>query len=149
MQLDESEEVLLIFCKKYRKIGTIASLTYLFKGLGFEHFEDTTPKGFPVKEISESNNQNASVYVFKRSGTNWSQIAYIKAANSRADINFGKVVTLDNSTIIVGSPWENSNQHGIRNGTSASTNTSGGSQSGAAWVYRFYKNGDITAPTLS
>jgi len=57
--LEESEEVLLIFCKKYRKIGTIASLTYLFKGLGFEHFEDSTPKGFPVKEISESNNQNA------------------------------------------------------------------------------------------
>jgi hypothetical protein len=42
--LEESEEVLLIFFKKYRKIGTIASLTYLFKGLGFEHFEDSTPK---------------------------------------------------------------------------------------------------------
>ena len=27
--------------------------------VGFEDFEDTTPKGFPVKEISESNNQNA------------------------------------------------------------------------------------------
>ena len=56
---------------------------------------------------------------------------------SRADINFGMNVALDNTTIIVGSPWENSNQQGITNGTSASTNTSGGGTAGAAWVYRY------------
>jgi len=80
---------------------------------------------------------SGAVYVFKRSGTSWSQISYIKAVNSRADINFGMNVALDNATIIVGSSYENSNQQGITNGTSASTDTSGGGTAGAAWVYRY------------
>jgi len=81
---------------------------------------------------------SGAVYVFKRSGTSWTQISYIKAVNSRAGITFGRKVALDNdnATIIVGSSSESSDQQGITNGSSASTDTSS-SGTGAAWVYRY------------
>ena len=46
-------------------------------------------------------------------------------------------VDLDNSTIVVGVPCEDSNQSSITNGTSASANNDY-SCSGATYVYRFY-----------
>jgi hypothetical protein len=80
------------------------------------------------------------VYVFKRIGTSWSQIAYIKAVNADAQDSFGSGgsgVAIDNSTIVVGSRGEASNQLGITNGNTASSDNSN-SSSGAAYVYRAY-----------
>ena len=77
-----------------------------------------------------------AVYVFKRSGTSWSQTAYIKAVNADEDDGrSGISVDLDNSTIVVGVQSEDSNQNSITNGTSASANNDY-SSSGAAYVYR-------------
>ncbi len=83
-----------------------------------------------------SSSNSGDVYVFKRSGTSWSQIAYIKAVNADEDDRYG-FVDLDNSTIVVGVQNEDSNQSSITNGTSASANNDY-LASGATYVYRFH-----------
>ena len=77
---------------------------------------------------------SGAVYVFKRSGTTWTQDAYIKSSNNTGGYNFGKVVAVDGSTIAVGVPDEDSNQSTITNGTSSSSDTSL-EDSGAVFVY--------------
>ena len=49
-----------------------------------------------------------ATYVFTRSGTTWSQQAYIKPSNLRADADFGQAVALRGDTLAVGSPGESS-----------------------------------------
>ena len=77
---------------------------------------------------------SGAVYVFKRSGTTWTQDAYIKSANNTGGFNFGKHVAIDGSTVVVGVPDEDSNQTTITNGTTASSDTSL-DDSGAVFVY--------------
>jgi hypothetical protein len=56
-----------------------------------------------------------AVYVFTRSGTTWSQRAYVKASNTEANDEFGNSVALssDGSTLAVGAPVEDSVATGI------------------------------------
>jgi hypothetical protein len=91
---------------------------------------------FKLSDVVVDDPENfGSTMIVKR----WSQIAYIKAVNNRAGVmEFGQRTALDNATIIVGTPMENSDQQGITNGSSASTDTSGGGSAGAAWIYHFY-----------
>ena len=86
---------------------------------------------------SSSNNSliyPGAVYVYKRSGTSWVQEAYIKAVNSDAYDEFSKV-SISGDTLVVGVPFEDSNQRTITNGDSASSDNSN-SASGAVYVYK-------------
>jgi hypothetical protein len=90
---------------------------------------------------ASSNNSNANtgaVYVYKRSGSTWTQEAYIKAVNNDALDYFGDMVSIDNGTLAVGVEREDSNQNTITNGTSASSNNSN-AESGAVYVYSFFE----------
>jgi FG-GAP repeat len=78
-----------------------------------------------------------AVYVFTRSGSTWSQQAYIKASNTEAGDYFGTVVSLssDGSTLAVGANQEASSATGV-----------GGDQTddtapGAGAVYMFARSG--------
>ncbi|HMZ23079.1 MAG TPA: FG-GAP repeat protein, partial [Blastocatellia bacterium] len=83
----------------------------------------------------DQNNNLASLagaaYVFVRSGTTWSQQAYLKASNTRANDQFSTSVAISGDTVVVGSPNESSNATGV-NGDQ--TNNLAGS-SGAAYVF--------------
>jgi hypothetical protein len=66
----------------------------------------------------QTNNATANagaVYVFARSGTAWSQEAYVKASNTTVSAFFGYAIALssDGSTIAVGAYGENSNATGV------------------------------------
>jgi len=78
---------------------------------------------------------SGSVYLYRRSGSNWAQEAYVKAANVGQGDLFGRSVTLSGDTLAVGAMWEESNQTTITNGASASANNSL-PLSGAVYVYR-------------
>ena len=54
-----------------------------------------------------------AAYVFVRSGTSWSQQAYLKASNTGADDRFGRSVAISGETVIVGAYGENSNATGV------------------------------------
>jgi trimeric autotransporter adhesin len=83
----------------------------------------------PVNEISPN---SGAAYVFTRSGTTWSQQAYVKSSNPTGADNFGFAVALsgDGNTLAVGAPYED----GI-NGCINGANNNSLTNSGAAYVY--------------
>ncbi len=78
--------------------------------------------------------QSGAVFVFSRSGINWSQQAYIKSSNSEAGDVFGSSTALsaDGNTLAVSAPGESSNALGI--GGDQTNNLS--SQSGAVYIFK-------------
>lgn len=55
-----------------------------------------------------SSGYSGAVYVFTRSGTTWSQQAYIKASNAASGDLFGSCVAISGDTIAVGAPEQDS-----------------------------------------
>jgi hypothetical protein len=72
-----------------------------------------------------------AAYVFVRSGTTWTQQAYLKASNTDAFDFYGRSVAISGDTIVVGALNESSNATGV-NGNQ-SDNSAG--RAGAAYVY--------------
>ncbi|RYF00369.1 MAG: hypothetical protein EOO32_07105 [Comamonadaceae bacterium] len=66
-------------------------------------------------QTDNSASSAGAAYVFTRSGTAWTQSAYVKASNAEARDNFGQAVALssDGNTLLVGAPNEASNAIGI------------------------------------
>lgn len=92
--------------------------------------------------VDGDQNNNASfnagaAYVFFRTGSTWSQQAYLKASNTESSDQFGAAVAVHGDNIIVGAPWESSNAEGVN----GNQNNNSRSQSGAA--YLFNRNGTI------
>ena len=81
---------------------------------------------------NESATDSGAVYVFTRSGTTWSQQAYLKASNTDAEDQFGASVAIDGDTVVVGAPQESSKAAGI-NGDQGDNSAS---HSGAVYVFR-------------
>jgi hypothetical protein len=77
-----------------------------------------------------------AAYVFVRSGTTWSQQAYLKASNTDEGDQFGYSVAISGNTIVVGANLEASNATGV-NGDQTNNNATG---AGAAYV--FVRNGN-------
>jgi len=74
---------------------------------------------------------SGAVYVFVRSGTSWSQQAYLKASNTEGGDRFGGSVAVSGDTVLVGAPFESSNATGV-NGNQGDN---GAPLSGAAYVF--------------
>jgi hypothetical protein len=74
---------------------------------------------------------SGAAYVFTRSGSAWSQQAYLKASNTDVSDSFGFSVAISGDTIAIGAPFESSNATGVNGNQS---NNTGGS-SGAAYVF--------------
>ncbi|MBL8840280.1 MAG: FG-GAP repeat protein [Planctomycetes bacterium] len=96
--------------------------------------EDSNAVGVNGNQNDNSMASSGAAYVFVRSGTSWSQQAYLKASNTDASDNFGGVA-VSGDTIVVGAPWEDSNATGVNGNQSDNSR----SNSGAAYV--FVRNG--------
>ncbi|MFZ4985094.1 MAG: FISUMP domain-containing protein [Blastocatellia bacterium] len=97
--------------------------------------EDSAATGINGDQTSNIALESGAAYVFVRSGTAWSQQAYLKASNSETGDFFGSSVSIHGETIIVGAELESSAATGV-NGTQSSN---GSYSSGAAYV--FVRNG--------
>ncbi|VAW69220.1 Streptococcal hemagglutinin protein, partial [hydrothermal vent metagenome] len=97
----------------------------------------------------DQNNNSAgssgAVYLYSRSGSSWSQQAYIKASNTEAIDRFSSAVSLsaDGNTLAVGAYREDSNASGINgNQTDNSASASGAvylySRNGSSWSQQAY-----------
>ena len=93
--------------------------------------EDSNAIGTNGNQADNSASQGGAVYVFVRSGTTWSQQAYIKASNTEANDYFGQSVAISSDTIVVGAYYEDSNATGI-NGNQADNSAA---DSGAVYVF--------------
>jgi trimeric autotransporter adhesin len=91
--------------------------------------EDSSTTG-----VDSTPNENATdsgaAYVFARSGTTWSQQAYLKASNTGPDDRFGRSVAVSGDTVVVGADGE-----GIYTTWMNSTPNESASYSGAAYVF--------------
>ncbi len=111
--------------------------------------EDSNATGVnPVNgQTDNSAGDTGAVYVFSRSGSSWSQQAYIKASNTDADDWFGWSVALsaDGNTLAVGAIFEDSNATSVNpvgGQTDNSANNAGAvyvfTRSGSSWSQQAY-----------
>jgi hypothetical protein len=91
--------------------------------------------GAPVVNGDQADNSAfdaGAAYVFVRSGTTWSQQAYLKASNTDPNDQFGASVALSDDTIVVGAPGEDSPATGVNGGNQAINIAFG---AGAAYLF--------------
>jgi len=93
--------------------------------------EDSSATGIGGQQQDDSASAAGAAYVFTRSGTSWSQQAYLKASNAQATDWFGAAVALSGDTLVVGAPSEESSATGV-DGDQANN---GAIDSGAAYVF--------------
>ena len=94
-------------------------------------YEDSNATGVNGNQADTSAVESGAVYVFTRTGSTWSQQAYIKASNTEAGDYFGTDVSLSGDILAVGAPDEDSNATGV-NGNQADNSAPA---SGAAYVF--------------
>lgn len=107
--------------------------------------ESSSADGINGNQNDNSASDAGAVYAFVRSGSAWSQQAYIKASNSGAGDNFGETLALsrDGNTLAVGAAWEDSSAVGIGGDQSNEGRMNSGStyvfsRSGSAWSQQAY-----------
>ena len=118
------------------------------------HFEASAAKGINGDQTDKSIPQAGAVYVFTRTGTTWSQQAYIKASNtgekaqgkqpSKGD-QFGFSISLsaDGNTLAAGAISEDSSARGINGDQNDNSAVSSGAvyvytRSGSTWTQQAY-----------
>ncbi len=96
-----------------------------------------------ISELNNNLSNAGAAYVFTRSGTMWTQQAYIKASNPDSDDNFGYSVALSGDTLAVGADREASNATVIGGDQTDNTLVNAGAvyvftRSGAVWSQQAY-----------
>jgi hypothetical protein len=97
--------------------------------------EDGNAKGINGNQKDETASEAGAVYFFTRTGTMWSQKAYVKSSNDEAFDEFGSSVALsrDGRTMAVGARGEDSAAKGI-DGNQADNTVK---EAGAVYVFTF------------
>jgi len=103
------------------------------------HFEDSSATGISTDGSGEADNladSAGAVYVFSRSGGNWSQQAYVKASNTGGDDRFGNSIAQsdDGNTLAVGAYRERSSATGVSTDDSGEADNSA-FDAGAVYVF--------------
>ena len=94
--------------------------------------EDSAATGIDSDQGDNSAADSGAVYVFRRSGTNWTQEAYLKSSNTDANDNFGVTVAMSGDTLAVGARLEDSAATGI----DGNQDDNAAEDSGAVYVFR-------------
>jgi hypothetical protein len=97
--------------------------------------ESSSATGVNGNQSDNSAGGSGAAYVFVRTGTTWTQQAYLKASNTEALDAFGISVAVSGDTVVVGADEESSNAPGVNGNQSDNSATN----SGAAYV--FVRNG--------
>jgi cadherin-like protein/FG-GAP repeat protein/fibronectin type III domain protein len=92
--------------------------------------ESSNARGVGGDEANNDAPSSGAVYVFTRTGSTWTQQAYIKSSNTDTNDNFGSTIALSGDTLAVGARGEASNATGI-NGNELNNDAPG---SGAVYV---------------
>ncbi|MEY2548105.1 MAG: trimeric autotransporter adhesin [Verrucomicrobiota bacterium] len=93
--------------------------------------EDSKSTGINGDQSDNSARTAGAAYIFVRSGTTWSQQAYLKASNTDANDQFGYSLAISIDTVVVGAVSEGSNATGVN----GNQNDNSAPWSGAAYVF--------------
>ncbi|MBL8692561.1 MAG: FG-GAP repeat protein [Planctomycetes bacterium] len=105
--------------------------------------EDSNATGVNGNGADNSAFDSGATYVFVRSGSTWTQQAYLKASNTNASDQFGFFVSISGDSVVVGAPGEDSNATGVNGNQSDNTSTNSGAayvfaRSGSTWIQQAY-----------
>ena len=105
--------------------------------------EGSAATGVNGDQTDNSKNQSGAAYVFLRSGTAWSQQAYLKASNTDTSDSFGWSVAISADTVVVGALGEASNATGVNGNQADNSKYSAGAayvftRSGTTWSQQAY-----------
>ena len=95
-------------------------------------FESSNAVGVDGDQTDNTAGNSGAVYVFRRTGANWAQEAYLKASNPDLNDQFGGSIALSGDTLAVGAEYEGGNATGV-NGDQTDNSAS---RSGAVYVFR-------------
>jgi len=116
-------------------------------------FEDSAATGVDGDQASNSATDAGAAYVFGRSGTTWSQQAYLKQSNTNPNDQFGTGVAVspDGGTVAVGAAWEDSRATGIGGDQNDRSAFRAGAvyvfgRTGATWSQHAYVKASNTDP---
>jgi hypothetical protein len=95
--------------------------------------EDSAAQGIGGNQSDDSADDAGAVYLLTRSGSTWTQAAYVKGSNNQAFDEFGGSVGLsrDGRTLVVGARGEDSSARGF-NGNQADNSVD---EAGAAYIF--------------
>ena len=62
----------------------------------------------PTTPYAEDGHEVGAAYVFERTGSDWRELAYLKAAAPNRQDNFGRSVCVDDGLVVVGVRWDDS-----------------------------------------
>jgi uncharacterized repeat protein (TIGR01451 family) len=116
--------------------------------------EDSNATGVGGDGDNDSMAQAGAAYVFVRSGTTWTQQAYLKASNTGAGDGFGWSVAICGDTVVVGADREDSNATGVDASQTDNSATDSGAayvfvRSGSTWSQQAYLKASNTDPSDS
>ncbi|MBL8803181.1 MAG: FG-GAP repeat protein [Planctomycetes bacterium] len=105
--------------------------------------EDSAATGVGGNSSSNAASSSGAAYVFVRSGTTWTQQAYLKASNTQAFDNFGIAVAISGDSLVVGAHQEDSDATGVNGDSSSNAASSSGAayvfvRSGSTWTQQAY-----------
>ncbi len=104
--------------------------------------EDSSATGVDGDQNNEGATDSGAAYVFTRSGSTWSQQAYLKASNTEAQDRFGYSVAISGDTVVVGAIGEDSSATGIDSTPNESASSAGAAyvftRSGSTWSQQAY-----------
>jgi len=92
--------------------------------------ESSSGTGINPDSMNASAPFSGAVYLFVRDTSTWTLQAHIKASNTGADDSFGLSMDLDDNTLVVGAPNEDSNARGVY----GDQTNNGAEDSGALYV---------------
>ena len=99
--------------------------------------EASNASGVDGDQDDNSATDAGAAYVFERSESTWSQVAYLKASNTGAADTFGWSVAVSNNRVVIGADREDSSASGV-NGDQIDNSAPG---AGAAYVFMRRKTG--------
>jgi len=105
--------------------------------------ESSSASGVNGNQADNSVTDAGAAYVFVRSGTTWSQQAYLKASNPDVEDMFGYAIATEDDTLVVGAWHEDSNATGVNGNQSDNSVTDAGAaylfmRSGTNWSQQAY-----------
>ena len=105
-------------------------------GARYEDSDDNAIINGSTASSDTSAGNAGAVYVYKRSGSTWTQEAYLKAPNSDVEDYFGYSVAIDGDRIVVGAYGEDSDQNTITNTDGSASSNNSNLSSGAAYIFK-------------
>ena len=113
--------------------------------------EASSASGVNGDQADNSAYQSGAAYVFSRSGSTWTQQAYLKASNTEAGDYFGVSVAVSGDTALIGAFGESSNATGVGGNQADNSAIYSGaayifSRSAGAWTQQAYLKASNTGP---